>query len=251
MADVPGGYVVLEKSARHARSGAKLKGAADPHEELTVSVRVRRRPGAPPLPDVTHGGRRLTREQFAETYGAAENDLDAVARFGQEHGLVETERSIPRRTVVLSGTVQSAGEAFAVDLGTYKSNAETYRGREGDIHVPVALKDVVEGVFGLDNRRMAQRAATGSRTAATGTRTAADKRTTAAAGKRTTAAAGKSTGKRPAAGTRARNGAGNGAGAGKITPRRTRPSTSPVTPPKWPACTDSRPASTARGRRSG
>ena len=160
MADVPGGYVALGKSNRSARTGARLFGPAEPTDELTVSVRVRRRPGAPALPDVSGGGRRVAREEFAETYGAAEADLEAVAQFGRDHGLVEVERSVPRRTVVLSGTVQSVSDAFKVDLGQYETERETYRGREGVIHVPAELSEVVEGVFGLDNRRMARRTAT-------------------------------------------------------------------------------------------
>ena len=111
-------------------------------------------------PDVPAGGRLLAHEEFAETYGAAEEDLAAVAQFGRDHGLVEVERSVPRRTVVLSGTVQSASDAFRVDLGEYETDQETYRGREGAVYIPAGLSEVVEGVFGLDNRRMARRAAT-------------------------------------------------------------------------------------------
>jgi hypothetical protein len=54
-----------------------------------------------------------------------------VARFGRDHGLAEVERGVPRRTVVMSGTVQSASEAFEVDLGQYETEQETYRGRAG------------------------------------------------------------------------------------------------------------------------
>jgi subtilase family serine protease len=160
MVDVPGGHVALGKSDRSARIGARRVGSAEPTDELTVSVCVRRRLGAPPLPDASGGGIQLTREEFAETYGAAEADLEAVARFGRNYGLAEAERSVPKRTVVLSGTVQSACEAFKVDLGQYETDQEEYRGREGVIYVPAELSEVIEGVFGLDNRRMARRAAT-------------------------------------------------------------------------------------------
>jgi hypothetical protein len=46
--------------------------------------------------------------------------------------------------------------AFAVELGRYESPTQKYRGREGYIHLPSDLVEVVEGVFGLDNRRMAR-----------------------------------------------------------------------------------------------
>jgi hypothetical protein len=46
--------------------------------------------------------------------------------------------------------------AFGVELGSYKTPEETYRGREGVINLPSDLVPIVEGVFGLDNRRMAK-----------------------------------------------------------------------------------------------
>ena len=47
-------------------------------------------------------------------------------------------------------------KAFAVDLGIYETAEEKYRGREGAVHLPDDLADIVEGVFGLDNRKMAK-----------------------------------------------------------------------------------------------
>jgi kumamolisin len=170
MAGIPDGYVSLAGSERSAARGARLAGPADPGEVLTVSVRVRRPPGAPELPDFTSSaerGRRrahLSREEMAARYGALRADLDQVASFGQAHGLAVVESSGARRTVRLQGTVEQLSRAFAVELGYYESAAdggERYRGREGQVHVPGDLAGVVEGVFGLDNRRMARRPVTG------------------------------------------------------------------------------------------
>src|ERR1022692_1005850 len=47
-------------------------------------------------------------------------------------------------------------EAFAVDLGRYQTSSEVYRGRDGNVHVPERLGDIVEGVLGLDNRQVSQ-----------------------------------------------------------------------------------------------
>jgi kumamolisin len=101
----------------------------------------------------------LSREAFARTYGAAETDLDAVAEFARSQGLQETERSVARRIIVLLGTVSQASRAFGTELGRYEHDDESYRGREGAIHVPAHLAHIVEGVFGLDNRRMARQVA--------------------------------------------------------------------------------------------
>jgi hypothetical protein len=163
MAKIPKGYRRIENSQRVPAHGAKRTGPADLNETLSVTVRVRRRTDAPPLPDPariasTPVGERtfLSREDFAEHYGASPEELNRVAAFGREHGLIVGEVSIPKRTVVLSGTVEKMSKAFQVDLGRYESATETYRGREGHVNLPDNLADVVEGVFGLDNRKMAQ-----------------------------------------------------------------------------------------------
>jgi len=163
MSKIPANYRALEASERKPRSGAKRTGAADPNEVFTVSVRVRRRSDAPPLPDLANlaatpiGEKQyLSREDFAAHYGAAQADLDKIAQFAQTNGLEVVESSIPRRTVVLKGTAAQMGKAFAVELGIYESKNEKYRGREGAVHVPTDIAEIVEGVFGLDNRQMAR-----------------------------------------------------------------------------------------------
>ena len=161
MAQVPADYRRLPGSERRPAEGTKLLGPADPAEEFSVTVRVRRRPGAPPLPDHEHWmatppGRRtfITHDEFSTKYGAAQEDLDAVANFARRHGITVKETGVASRTVVLSGTVAQMTQAFAVDLGRYESPSGTYRGRDGFIYVPNELADVVVAVFGLDNRRV-------------------------------------------------------------------------------------------------
>jgi len=163
MPEIPEGYSRLDKSERHAAAGARRTGPANPAEELTVSIRVRRRPDAPPLPDpatlaATPIGQRhyLSREEFAAQYGADPKDLAQVADFARSQGLTVVETSIARRTVVVSGTAAQMNKAFAVDLGNYQAGNQTYRGREGYVSVPSNLANIVEGVFGLDNRQMAR-----------------------------------------------------------------------------------------------
>ena len=163
MSQLSTNYRSLEASERRPRAGAKRTQAADPSEVFTVSVRVRRRPDAPALPDpndiaATPRGEKqyLTREDFAARFGASQADLDSVAAFGAANGLQVIESSIPRRTVVLEGTTTQMAKAFGVDLGIYVTPEETYRGREGTVQIPANLTGIVEGVFGLDNRRMAR-----------------------------------------------------------------------------------------------
>jgi hypothetical protein len=162
--DLPDNYKKLDGSERSPRYGAKLVGPADGNETLSVTIRVRRKAGAPILPDIDHWiktppGKRqyISREDFAASYGASKEDLDKVSSFATANHLTVKEVSDARRVVEVSGTVDQMNKAFAVKLGMYKTANETYRGREGGIHLPQDLTGIIEGVFGLDNRRMARR----------------------------------------------------------------------------------------------
>src|SRR5580700_7035953 len=62
---------------------------------------------------------------------AAETELEAVARFGRDHGLAEVERSVPWRTVVLSGSCPALFRASAKRsrwTSVSTKRAGTYRG---------------------------------------------------------------------------------------------------------------------------
>jgi kumamolisin len=166
MAQVPKTHLPVTGTERKPVPGAKRVGPADPEETLTVSIRVRRGQDAPPVPGLNDYApntprRRFSHEEFAKQFGASQADLDRVASFGQSYGLEVVESSLSRRAIVLFGTVKQMNRAFAVDLGRYESSRGVYRGREGAVHVPREITDIVEGVFGLDNRRMAQRISNG------------------------------------------------------------------------------------------
>ena len=165
MSETPSGYARLEKSERHRPPNATLVGPADANEKVSVSVRIRRKAGAAPLPDMDYYAatppaerKYMTHAEFAANYGADTADLARVEAFAKNAGLSVEEMSAARRTIVLTGTVAQMNAAFGVTLGRYRTADQEYRGREGFVHVPAELKDIVEGVFGLDNRRMARRA---------------------------------------------------------------------------------------------
>jgi kumamolisin len=159
---VPTGYRAVPHSEKTPAAGAHKVGPVNPKDVITVSIRVRPQPehaaldlgslAAAPHTERKH----VSREEFARLYGAAEADLNAVTAFAQAHGLKVEETSAARRTVRLSGTVEQMSQAFAVELNHYQTPKETYRGREGSVHIPENLADVIESVHGLDNRPMAQ-----------------------------------------------------------------------------------------------
>src|ERR1700761_7541625 len=112
------GFLPLKNSERSPVAGAARIGPADAKENLTVSVRVRRRQDGPAID--TRGlarmasGRRksITREDYANSYGAAQSDLTQIATFAKNHGLKVVESSAARRTVVLGGTAEQLSSAF-------------------------------------------------------------------------------------------------------------------------------------------
>jgi kumamolisin len=83
---------------------------------------------------------------------AGEADIELVERYAHEHGLAVASVNPAARSVGLTGTVMQMDAAFGVHLGEYERGDLTYRGREGQIHLPSELSGVVVGVLGLDDR---------------------------------------------------------------------------------------------------
>ncbi len=172
--DIPANYRRLEGSERHPEPGTRFIGPADPNESLSVTIVLRRRPDGTPMPDLDSFAampldrrQRLTGDEFAAKYGASQDDIDRVTEFAKAQGLNVVEINAARRTIVVSGTVAQMSKAFGVTLGRYqheitfgrrqKPQSEIYRGREGFIHIPDELSDIIVGVFGLDNRTIMKR----------------------------------------------------------------------------------------------
>ncbi len=153
--------VNLAASARSPVADAHLLGPVAPDERFEVTVRVHRRT---PIDDVagpsslpTLDDREyVTREAYADLYGATEADIDRVVAFAATYGLVVVETSRARRSVFVSGTAAQFAAAFGTPIDDYAFHGGTYRGRSGELSIPAALEDVVEGVFGIDNRPVAR-----------------------------------------------------------------------------------------------
>jgi len=149
-------------SERRAVPGARAARAALTDERIEVSVRVRPRPGQKDLDDSGAPAdqrpaqrRYLSRDEYAARHGAAPADIAKVKAFAKAHQLVVVETNAARRSVILSGTAATLGKAFGTTLRQFEYEGGTYRGRTGSLSVPGDLADVIEGVFGLDNRPQA------------------------------------------------------------------------------------------------
>jgi kumamolisin len=168
MAAILPGYRQIDNSLRPPRRGARATGPTDPNEKVVLSLVVRRRPGAPALPDqrywmaVPPGRRKFpSRSEFAAKYGASPEDLQAVAQFCRSNGLTVVDTSAARRCVVASGAAQVVARAFHIELMRYQTANETYRGHDGYIQLPNEIAAVVDGVLGFDNRRLGTHASNG------------------------------------------------------------------------------------------
>ena len=152
----------LAGSERAPLKGAREIGPANPSEIVDVTIRLR--PSAVRKPIVNANEIKkpvrertiLSRKEFEQLHGADADSIARVESFARLHQLTVKEESPARRTVILSGTVAAMNQAFGVELKQYEHPSGKYRGRTGPVQLPVELQDVVEGVFGLDNRPQAK-----------------------------------------------------------------------------------------------
>ncbi len=159
---VPPRYVPLPGSARVPVPGARAVGPTPADEQVRVTVRLRPRaePPDPTLLGTLPADARppyLTREAFAERYGASSEDIARVRAFATAHGLRVVDERVGERAVIVEGTAAAVNAAFDVKLLRFAlSGGGEYRGRTGAVHVPEELAPVVTGIFGLDTRRVAE-----------------------------------------------------------------------------------------------
>ena len=145
------------------------------NESVDFTLIVRRKPGAPPLPDMDHWHaipirerKFLTPYEYARTYGAQQSDIDAVESHARANGLTVLRSHAGRRTVSLQGSADQVQKLFSIELHYYedptapivtgrptaKSGYRIHRGFDGQVQLPTELAGVVTAAFGLDNRHL-------------------------------------------------------------------------------------------------
>ena len=146
-----------EKSPARAAIGSR---PTTPKSKITVSVIVKRKE---PLEidfraGAASGPVRVARPEFKRRHAAAASAIKQVVAFAHEFNLkVEADPSqVVRRTVQLTGTAADLQKAFGVVLAQKTIDGVEYRVREGGVHLPESLIDVIEAVLGLDNRPQAK-----------------------------------------------------------------------------------------------
>jgi kumamolisin len=152
-------YVPIPGSERQPLPGATATGPCDPATPIQVTVVLRPRPSAKrreSLARLIARGHRLTRDEYAARYGADPQDVKRVRAFARRQGLKVSAVNLAARTVTLTGTAGAFCGAFRVDLANYRHSGGVYRGRTGPVYLPAAMKGVIVGVLGLDNRPQAK-----------------------------------------------------------------------------------------------
>lgn len=152
-------YLALRGSRREAMPGATRTGPCDPRERMQVTVVLRQRPSRKrviSLAQLAARGERLTRAEYEARYGADPKDIERVKAFAAEHKLVVSKVNTGARTVILSGTAGNFSRAFQLSLDQYEHPEGTFRGRTDPVRVPAGLKNIIQGVLGLDNRPQAR-----------------------------------------------------------------------------------------------
>lgn len=152
-------YLAIPGSRRDPTPGATKVGPCDPKERLQVTVVLRHRSSSKrskTLAQLAARGERLTRAEYEARYGADPKDVEKVKVFAGANRLKVSKVNVGTRTVILSGTADAFSRAFQVSLDRYQHPKGAFRGRTGPVRVPAALKNIIKGVHGLDNRPQAR-----------------------------------------------------------------------------------------------
>ena len=151
--------VEISGSHRKLVSDHSRIGDIDPTEEISVTVYLRPRADTGWVDKEAQLApaqrSQVSREEWAERYGADPRDVEAVEQFAKRYGLTVADVDRARRAVTLRGSVHDVATAFEAQLqGRYDAGdgGPGYRARSGALTVPSELADAVTGVFGVDDR---------------------------------------------------------------------------------------------------
>ncbi|WP_295793708.1 S53 family peptidase [Mucilaginibacter sp.] len=145
--------VALAGSYKKAHMG-ETTAKVNRRQFIDVTVRVRRKKS---IEAHLGEGKQIGHADYEKEFGSSQKDVDQVEAFAHQYKLKTVEVSLPRRSVILRGSVANMEAAFGVSLAkAVDSHGDDIRVRKGDIFIPESLSDIIEGVFGLDNRKVAR-----------------------------------------------------------------------------------------------
>ncbi len=145
--------VVIPGIPKSPPEGATVIGTVNPDEKIEVTLIVRRRR---PLPAAPVNEPFISREKFAELYGADPADFEILRRFATEHRFEVVFEDLGQRVFRISGPASALKAAFDVSLNVYSHRNHRFFSCTGPVSMPASVARVVEGVFGLDTRAQAK-----------------------------------------------------------------------------------------------
>jgi uncharacterized protein (TIGR03437 family) len=96
----------------------------------------------------------LTPEQFADRFGASQDDIDKIVGWLQGQPLTVTSVARARNAISFSGPAAAVEQAFGLELHHYLVNGERHFANATEPTIPAALAGIVGGVRGLHDFRM-------------------------------------------------------------------------------------------------
>jgi kumamolisin len=142
-------YIKLAGSKKAAPEGTDTQ-KLNPEQSMDVTIQLRPKES---IEGHVKSGKRYSREEYEKILGARDTDIQKVEQFASRHHLTIAGIEKARRSVMLRGKVSDFEEAFQVKMSSYQnSDGHIFRGRSGEIGIPAGLNNIVEGVFGLDDR---------------------------------------------------------------------------------------------------
>ena len=149
--------VPLSGSHREAVTGARQLGPAAPDAEVRLTVQLAPRDLAGLVAKIeTPGYTPYSREELARAHAPSDEDIAAVRRYLESHGLSIVDVSPDRRALTVTGPISAAEKAFDTRLYAYEQDGRQFHARTGLLHAPADVAPLIEGVFGLDRRPFAR-----------------------------------------------------------------------------------------------
>jgi kumamolisin len=131
--------------------GATDRGAASGDETLDLVIGLKLRD--PGNAGAAVGAPALTASEFAERFGVAASDYNAVVAWAAAHDLEVVRTAAGRSTLTVRGTVAAIERAFGTSLHMYEDDLGTFRAPTAEPRLDPAMAEVVSGVVGLDDAR--------------------------------------------------------------------------------------------------
>jgi subtilase family serine protease len=136
-------------------AGAVADGFAMEHMLLQLKRPAEQEAAAAAAVDALHNPKSptyhkwLTPEQFGQTYGPAQSDIDAVTAWLTMKGFTVHSVYPNRTTIDFSGTAGQVREAFHTEIHHLNVNGESHVANMSDPQIPAALAAAVKGVVSM------------------------------------------------------------------------------------------------------